>query len=152
VGNAGADTTPGVLVDAIHARHNPRPTMFRNFRIGTRLFAMAGITSVILLIVGWMALNAMQRTTVTLEKSLGTSHSIASVIDHARDSQGELVKQWKEWKDLLIRGHKKEDFEKYLGNFEKQDEIVSKQLAQVRDTLQALGFEDVKLASMIQDH
>ena len=126
--------------------------MFRNLRIGTRLFLMAGITSAILVIVGWLSLTAMQRSTATLEKSLGSSHSIASVIDRSRDTQGELVKQWKEWKDLLIRGHKKEDFEKYLGNFQKQDSVVETQMSNVRDSLQALGFTDVNLAGMIQDH
>jgi methyl-accepting chemotaxis protein len=126
--------------------------MFRNLRIGTRLFIMAGITSVILLIVGWMAISALQRSTNTLDASLETSHRVATVIDDARDTQGELVKQWKEWKDLLIRGRKKEDFEKYFGNFQKQDALVDKQLTSVGDTLKALGFEDVNVASLIEEH
>jgi methyl-accepting chemotaxis protein len=126
--------------------------MFRNLRIGTRLFLMAGITSAILVIIGWLSLSALQRSTATLESSLAKSHSIAAVIDHARDSQGELIKQWKEWKDLLIRGHNKEDFEKYVGNFQKQDSLVDKQLGQVRDSLQTLGFDGVKIASMIEEH
>src|ERR1044071_5622205 len=101
--------------------------MFRNLKIGTRLFAMAGITSLILLIVGWFALRSLQHSTKNLETSLATSNKIADVIDQARDSQGELVEQWKEWKDLLIRGRKKDDFDKYYANFQKQNATVDSQ-------------------------
>ncbi|HEX7938013.1 MAG TPA: Tar ligand binding domain-containing protein, partial [Gemmatimonadaceae bacterium] len=126
--------------------------MFRNLKIGTRLFAMAGITSIILVIVGWMALGSLQRSTTTLEQSLAVSHQIANAVDDARDTQGELVKQWKEWKDLLIRGHKKADFEKYYGNFQKEDSVVNRQLATLRDSIAGLGFTGVNVAAMIDEH
>jgi methyl-accepting chemotaxis protein len=126
--------------------------MFRNFSIGVRLFAMAGVTSIILLVVGWLALNALQHTSNTLAASMDTAGRITSLVDNARDTQGQLVKQWKEWKDLLIRGRKKEDFEKYFANFEKEDSTVTVQLTAVRDSLAALDFGDLKVASLITEH
>jgi len=109
--------------------------MLNNIRIGTRLFAMSGILGVIMLVLGWLALGALTRSTEQLEHSLATAVSVTEVVDHARETQGQLVKQWKEWKDLLIRGHKKEDFDKYIGSFHRQDSIVRAGLTAVRDTL-----------------
>jgi len=114
--------------------------MFKNFSIGARLFAMAGITSVILLVIGWIALSSLQHSSQTLASSLTSAEAITNLTDNARDAQGELVKQWKEWKDLLIRGHKKEDFEKYFANFQKQDSIVDVQLTEVKDSAADIGF------------
>jgi methyl-accepting chemotaxis protein len=126
--------------------------MFRNLKIGTRLFLMAGITSIILLVVGWMGLSALRRSTDTLERSLDVSQQVSGVIDNARDTQGQLVKQWKEWKDLLIRGHKKVDFEKYLAGFQKEDSTVTAQLTSVKDEIASLGFTGVNVQSMIDEH
>jgi methyl-accepting chemotaxis protein len=126
--------------------------MFRNLKIGTRLFIMAGITSAILLVVGWMSLASLRRSTETLDKSLAAAHDITNAVDNARDTQGQLVKQWKEWKDLLIRGQKKVDFEKYLAGFQKEDSVVTHQLGAVRDDLAALGFTSINVVPMIEEH
>jgi methyl-accepting chemotaxis protein len=129
-----------------------RNRILGNLSIGTRLFALAGVTSVILLVVGWMAINTLHRSTVSMEKNLQTAVSVGVMLDDARDAQGELVKQWKEWKDLLIRGRNKDDFEKYFGNFQKQETLVAQQLGVVRDSLAALGFAGVAVDGLIQEH
>jgi methyl-accepting chemotaxis protein len=126
--------------------------MFRNLRIGTRLFAMAGITSTILLFVGWFGLNALNRSTQSLENSLQAAHSVALVIDNARGTQALLVDQWKEWKNLLIRGHKRADFEKHLASFEKIDGQVGSRLSVIGDTLKTLQFAGVNVSEMITEH
>jgi methyl-accepting chemotaxis protein len=126
--------------------------MFRNFKIGTRLFAMAGITSAILLAIGWMSLTAMQRNVKSLQQTLSSSYSVTLLVDNARHTQGELVEQWKEWKNLLIRGHQKEEFEKYLAAFDAKDSLVNRKLAQVRDSLAAQGFSAGMIDGMIERH
>jgi methyl-accepting chemotaxis protein len=112
--------------------------MLNNIKIGTRLFAMAGVMGIIMLVLGWLALKDLKESTVQLERSLNTAASITEVVDRARDTQGQLVKQWKEWKDLLIRGHKREDFDTYVVGFRHQDSIVKAGLISVRDTLKVL--------------
>ena len=126
--------------------------MFRNLKIGTRLFAMAGITCAILIAVGLLSLTALKRQLETLDRTLTQSYAVTRVIDNARDTQGELVEQWKEWKNLLIRGHDKEDFEKHLKAFETRDSVVNAQLRQVQDSLVALGHEIAGIDAMIGQH
>jgi len=126
--------------------------MLNNFRIGTRLFGMAGMSGLIMIIIGWLSLASLQRSTTTLRESLATSARVTEVVDNTRDTQGELVKQWKEWKDLLIRGHKKEDFDKHFAAFQKEDSIVRAQLAAARDTLKALGLQTASVDPLLSQH
>jgi methyl-accepting chemotaxis protein len=123
-----------------------------NLSIGARLFALAGVTSVILLFIGWLAINTLHRSTVALQKNLQTAVSVGVLLDDSRNAQGQLVTQWKEWKSLLIRGHDKDDFEKYFGNFQKQDALVNQKLGVVKDSLVALGFTDLAVGTLAADH
>ena len=129
-----------------------RHRILGNLSIGTRLFALAGVTSFILLVVGWLAIDSLHRSSLSLEKNLKTAASVGVLLDDSRNTQGELIRQWKEWKDLLIRGHTKSDFETFYANFEKEDTIVTKQLVGVRDSLTALGFPGLAINTLIDDH
>ncbi|MGH7677990.1 MAG: methyl-accepting chemotaxis protein, partial [Gemmatimonadaceae bacterium] len=126
--------------------------MLNNIRIGTRLFAMAGIMGVIMLVLGWLAIRDLKKSTDDLDRSLARAEQVTEVVDHARDTQGQLVKQWKEWKDLLIRGHKKEDFDRYIGAFQHQDSVVRASLEAVRDTLKALDIAANDVGPLIAEH
>jgi methyl-accepting chemotaxis protein len=126
--------------------------MLNNVRIGTRLFAMAGITSAILLLVGWLGISALARSTESLETTLSASTSIARLIDNARDTQGELVEQWKEWKNLLIRGHDRTEYARHNDSFAAHDSVVDAQLRAVRDSAEANGFVSLGVIEMIEEH
>jgi methyl-accepting chemotaxis protein len=129
-----------------------RNSILGNLSIGTRLFALAGVTSAILLIVGWLAIDTLHRSTVAMEKNLASAVSIGVLLDDSREAQGDLVSQWKEWKDLLIRGRNRDDFQKYYAGFEKADSVVTLELGVVRDSLTALGFTGLAMNTMIDDH
>src|SRR6476659_6992452 len=98
--------------------------MFDNMKIGTRLFGMAGVLAALMALVGLMGLRSLKSANDTLRTSLATATTITTVVDKGRDSQVELKKQVQEWKDLLIRGRSKGDFEKHLSAFSKQETMV----------------------------
>jgi methyl-accepting chemotaxis protein len=129
-----------------------RNRILGNLSIGTRLFAMAGVTSVILLVVGWLAIDSLFKSKTSLETSMKTAVSVGVLLDDARNAQADLVTQWKEWKDLLIRGRKKEDFEKYYAGFQNEEKLVAKQLGIVRDSLKSLGFVGLDIEAIIDEH
>ena len=95
--------------------------MFDNMKIGARLFGMAGVLAALMAFVGLLGLRSLQGSTETLRTSLATATSITSIVDEGRDSQVELKKQVQEWKDLLIRGRSKTDFDKHFAAFSKQE-------------------------------
>src|SRR4051812_26801650 len=75
-----------------------RNRFLANLSIGTRLFALAGVTSLILLLVGWLAIDTLHRNTLALQKNMQTAVSVSVLVDDSREAQSELVTQWKEWK------------------------------------------------------
>jgi methyl-accepting chemotaxis protein len=129
-----------------------RTRFLGNLSIGTRLFAMAGVTSVILLVVGWLAINALFESKVSLEKNMRTAVSVGVLLDDSRSAQADLITQWKEWKDLLIRGRKKEDFDRYYAGFQAEEKLVATKLGVVRDSLESLGFIGLGINAMLDEH
>src|SRR6476620_2514407 len=109
--------------------------MFDNMKIGTRLFGMAGVLAVLMALVGLMGLRSLKSSNDTLRNSLATATAITRIVNEGRDSQVELKKQVQEWKDLLIRGRSKADYDKHLAAFSKQESVVQSQLKALRDSL-----------------
>jgi len=126
--------------------------MFDNMKIGTRLFGMAATLAALMAVIGIMGLRSLQTSTNTLRQSLGIATTITSAVDEGRDSQVELKKQVQEWKDLLVRGGTRADFDKHYTGFTQQEGVVQMQLAALRDTLKNLGISAGDLDGLRRDH
>ncbi len=60
--------------------------------------------------------------------------------------------QVQEWKNILLRGHKQSDFEKYFAQFKKEEAEVQHYLSQARLHMDSLGLDIKELESLLQDH
>ncbi len=126
--------------------------MFDNMKIGTRLFGMAGILAALMALVGMIGLRSLQGSTNTLRVSLTTASSITTMVEDARDAQVQFKKQVQEWKDLLIRGHQKDDYEKHFEAFTKQETRVQGLLATLRDSLKSAGITSADVDGVMREH
>ncbi|MEP6999103.1 MAG: methyl-accepting chemotaxis protein [bacterium] len=126
--------------------------MFDNMKIGTRLFGMAATLAILMAIVGLMGLRSLQNSTETLRLSLNTATLITSSVDEGRDSQVEFKKQVQEWKDLLIRGRSRADFEAHYTGFTKQEAVVQSQLGSLRDSLHVVGIAAGDIDGLMREH
>ena len=115
--------------------------MLKNLKIGTRLFALTGVMALTMLGIGWLGFRSLGHTMTNLQASLDQAATVTHATDGARDTQVEFKKQVQAWKDLLIRGHAKSDYDKYYGTFTEQEAIVQRQLGSLRDTLKVLNLD-----------
>ena len=60
--------------------------------------------------------------------------------------------QVQEWKNILLRGHKPSDFDKYFEQFKKEEAEVQRYLAQARTQMETLGLDVKEVESLLQDH
>jgi methyl-accepting chemotaxis protein len=114
--------------------------MFDNLKIGTRLFGMAAVLAALMALVGVIGLRSLQGSTNTLRTSLATATTITVVVEDARDAQVQFKKQVQEWKNLLIRGHVKAEYDEHLESFTQQEGRVRALLGTLRDSLKVLGI------------
>ena len=70
----------------------------------------------------------------------------------AKEAKVEFKQQIQEWKDVLLRGHNAEDYQKYLAAFEKQEKTVQGLLAELRGLMADLGLDGAAAARLIATH
>jgi methyl-accepting chemotaxis protein len=126
--------------------------MLKDTSIGTRLFGLAALLAILMAIVGGLGLNSLQNSTETLRTSLATARTVTTLVDDGRDAQVNAKKQVQEWKDLLIRGHKQADFEKYFAAFTSQEALVQQRLSSLRDTLRVAKMSVGDVDGLLREH
>ncbi|MEO7457230.1 MAG: methyl-accepting chemotaxis protein, partial [Gemmatimonadaceae bacterium] len=137
---------------SLAALHPSRNHMFDNMKIGTRLFGMAGVLAALMALVGIIGLRSLQNSTNTLRTSLATASTITSVVEDGRDAQVQFKMQVQEWKDLLIRGHVKADYEKHFDAFSKQETHLQAVLVTLRDSLKSIGITSADVDGVMREH
>lgn len=80
--------------------------------------------------------------------------NLTITVDTAREAQVSFQRQVQEWKNTLIRGHDPKLYDKYFGSFQQKEQIMNDKLAQLSQSLQALGLSDTaqKADQLIADH
>jgi methyl-accepting chemotaxis protein len=126
--------------------------MLKDTSIGTRLFGLAAVLATLMAVVGGLGLNSLQNSTETLRTSLATARTVTTLVDEGRDAQVNVKKQVQEWKDLIIRGHKQADFEKYYAAFGSQETIVQQRLTALRDTLRVAKWSVGDVEAIMREH
>ena len=116
-----------------------------NWKIGTRLLALAGVMATSTLVVGttgWLALNVEARH---MEATQTRARAYGQAIDLSRSAQVHFKTQIQEWKNILLRGGERQAFEKYRKAFAEEGRTVKAKLGELEHVLQSLGMpvEDV---------
>ena len=69
-----------------------------------------------------------------------------------KDAKVEFKTQIQEWKDLLLRGHNTEDFNKYAAAFDKQEKAVQGLLAQLQGVIKDMGLDTAAIVKLEASH
>ena len=114
--------------------------MFENWKIGTRLLAMAGATAAVMGVVGWLGVHALSQSERAMDESVAMSARVTWIADRTRDTQMDMKNEVQAWKDVLIRGHNAGDYDKYWAELETKEREGREQLVGLRDSVQVLGL------------
>jgi len=102
--------------------------VLRSMKVTTKLIAVLLLLLVALIL---SLLNTVSRSHRDLRQMTEASQidgQYLHLVDLARQSQVTFKKQVQEWKNLLLRGNDKNDFEKYNKNFLEQEVVLFSQL------------------------
>lgn len=114
--------------------------MFENWKIGTRLLAMAGVTALVMGVVGWLGVHALSQSEAALDESVAMSARVTWIADRTRDTQLNMENEVQAWNDVIVRGHNSADYDKYLGELQSNEHEARDQLNELRDSVKVLGL------------
>jgi len=109
--------------------------------IRARLIVLCAVLSAFLVAAGAAGIWALSATTGDMQLGLKQGALIRDSIDTARSAQVEFKKQVQEWKNILIRGNDREKYDKYYGQFKKQEAVVQEDFKRLMGMLAQLGVD-----------
>jgi methyl-accepting chemotaxis protein len=116
------------------------------------LILLTGMVAFLFLINALLALFALS---VSNEKQLANVKSLGEIMDgleEARSAQVHFKKQVQEWKNILLRGQKKEDFEKHQRAFFQEESAVDQQLEKLKLLADKLKIDVSSVEKILEAH
>ena len=126
--------------------------MLENLRVTTRIYLWIGMVYLLLMLVGGYALFIESSGNSAVLALVETASLGAEVADATDDARVSFKIQIQEWKNVLLRGHDKADYDGFLGAMNLQAERVQSKLRSVRTQLEKLGVSNVELDATLKEH
>lgn len=117
--------------------------MFKNTKISLRLNLVVIIFSLILLFVGIIGY-------IGIDKVADRYNSLMFAVDQARQAQVNFKIQVQEWKNTLLRGQSKKDFDKYSTAMVKRSNQVIENLNHVKKAFKEEGLPVKQVDEIVQ--
>ncbi len=126
--------------------------IFKKFSIRSRLAMMAGLMTVLLLGIGLLGLIALGNFQDRSATNVDSGALSIKAVDTARSAQVHFKKQVQEWKDLLLRGFERENFDKYLAQFTSEEAAVQRELSTLKDLMKRQSLSTDAVDRLLNVH
>ena len=123
-----------------------------NVRFRTRLLVMTGVMAALMLAIGGVGLAALGSSLDRLRFGIGQAEQNIRAVDLARGAQVHFKKQVQEWKNVLLRGHNPEHYDRYLASFGAEEADVQRDLRALRQVMARQGLAVSGVDSLLAGH
>lgn len=121
-------------------------------KLNRKLMLLVLITMSMLILQGVFGILKMSNMADDTQQNLQTLKTENDAMVAIKSAETRFKTQVQEWKNILIRGNDPERFDKYLGQFEKEEAKVHALLTNARDSMKKIGFTTDDIDAVMEDH
>src|SRR5262249_16426307 len=126
--------------------------MFGNLKISTKLMLLLGMLLAAIVFVSIVGNYALRQSNERAAKSLAQALEVLRAVNSGNRAQVNFKIQVQNWKDILLRGHDRKDYDNYLAQFKDRDEAVRKELDTLKTRTVNLGLPVAAIDDAIKAH
>jgi methyl-accepting chemotaxis protein len=115
------------------------------------LLSFGGVLILVLLLNSSIGLHTLQVQNEAHRLNLKNLNLGVEALDHMRSAQVHFKKQAQEWKNTLLRGQNRADFDRYLAAFTTEEGEVAKDLALSKDQFSGLEIDPQKVDKLVEE-
>ncbi|MDE2594959.1 MAG: HAMP domain-containing protein [Burkholderiales bacterium] len=123
-----------------------------NWKIGTRIAAMASVLLAFFVLLGAFTLHALTQDAERLGATQDQARQFQQAVDLARSAQVTFKIQVQEWKNFLLRGGDPAAYDKYKQGFAKEGEAMRAKLGELKTLLVQMNLPTAKVDEALQSH
>ncbi len=121
-------------------------------KISTKLILGFSVAAAITFLVGVSGYRGLRRMEQMQSDSIKAANASRHGVDLARSAQVSFKIQVQEWKNILLRGHAPEAFEKHFSGFTNEEGRAQKDLASLKDLLVSIAAPTTNVEAAINAH
>lgn len=120
--------------------------------IKKRLMVIVGVMGVMILATGIYGLVRVAESDRRATESIAEARRLVHAVDSARLAQVNFKKQVQEWKNILLRGHERELYDKHLTVFESDERRVRDNLKDLKGAMDKMQLPAGPVDGILTSH